>query len=132
MARALRPYVSAAVSFFAAALLCAAIAGPAEARETPAPLPEIAARDLPPEAREVLARIHTGGPFRHERDGMTFGNREKHLPPKSRSYYREYTVYTPGETTRGARRIICGGPKQTPEVCFYTDDHYQSFKRIRE
>ena len=33
---------------------------------------------------------------------------------------------------RGARRIICGGPAKAPEACFYTSDHYRSFKRIRE
>jgi len=41
-------------------------------------------------------------------------------------------VHTPGAKNRGARRVICGGPKTTPDACFYTDDHYQSFKRIRE
>jgi ribonuclease T1 len=87
---------------------------------------------LPPEARETLAQIHRGGPFRYDRDGIAFGNRERLLPPKPRGYYREYTVPTPGATTRGARRIICGGPPRTPDACWYTADHYQSFRRIRE
>jgi ribonuclease T1 len=41
-------------------------------------------------------------------------------------------VTTPGVRTRGARRIVCGGARRTPEVCYYTDDHYASFRRIRE
>ena len=113
----------------AAAFFCAQ---PAFARTTPDALPEIAVADLPKEGRDVLALIHKGGPFRYDRDGVVFGNREHLLPAKKRGYYHEYTVHTPGTKNRGARRVICGGPKTTPEVCFYTDDHYQSFKRIRE
>jgi ribonuclease T1 len=92
----------------------------------------IAFADLPPEARAVYARIGRGGPFAYERDGVVFGNREQLLPVKPRGYYHEYTVRTPGERTRGARRIVCGGPATKPEACYYTDDHYQSFRRIRE
>ena len=58
--------------------------------------------------------------------------RRHHLPQHPRGYYHEYTVPTPGVRTRGARRIICGGPRQSPAVCYYTDDHYASFRRIRE
>ena len=94
--------------------------------------PEIAAADLPKEAREILVLIRAGGPFRYERDGVTFGNRERILPAQPRGYYREYTVPTPGARNRGARRIVCGGPRQTPAACWYTADHYQSFARIRE
>jgi ribonuclease T1 len=93
---------------------------------------EINASALPREAREVLMRIHEGGPFRYDRDGITFGNREQSLPPRRRGYYHEYTVRTPGVRTRGARRIVCGGPRQAPEVCYYSDDHYATFRRIRE
>lgn len=39
---------------------------------------------------------------------------------------------TPGAKNRGARRIVCGGPPKAPDVCYYTQDHYQSFSRIRE
>ena len=93
---------------------------------------EIARTALPQEARETLALIHRGGPFRYDRDGIVFGNREKILPAKPRDYYHEYTVGTPGVKSRGARRIICGGPAKTPDACWYTEDHYQSFMRIRE
>ncbi len=105
---------------------------PAAARTAPNALPEIAAADLPIEGREVLALIHKGGPFRYERDGVAFRNREGLLPGEAKGYYHEYTVRTPGSKTRGARRIICGGPVRTPDACFYTSDHYRSFNRIRE
>jgi ribonuclease T1 len=101
------------------------------ARE-PVDVGEIRVERLPHEAREVLAQIRAGGPFRFERDGVTFGNRERSLPSRHRGYYHEYTVVTPGVRTRGARRIVCGGPRTAPEVCYYTDDHYQTFRRIRE
>jgi ribonuclease T1 len=93
---------------------------------------EIAVRELPKEAREVLKQIRTGGQFAHERDGVVFGNREGLLPRHPRGYYHEYTVPTPGARNRGARRIVCGGPPKSPEVCYYTADHYNSFARIRE
>ena len=86
---------------------------------------------LPTQGVEVLARIHEGGPFRYEKDGVVFGNRERLLPNQARGYYREYTVPTPGVRHRGARRIVCGGkqPKR-PDACFYTADHYASFRLI--
>jgi ribonuclease T1 len=95
-------------------------------------LPVIALADLPREARETLGLIRAGGPFPYERDGVRFGNRERLLPAQPRDYYREYTVRTPGARNRGARRLVCGGPAKTPDACFYTDDHYRSFARVRE
>ncbi|MFO1415607.1 MAG: ribonuclease domain-containing protein [Burkholderiales bacterium] len=105
--------------------------GAALARTSDA-LPEVDARTLPREAREVLVTIRAGGPYRYERDGIVFGNRERILPAQPRGYYHEYTVPTPGAGNRGARRIVCGGPKTTPVACYYTGDHYQTFSRIRE
>jgi ribonuclease T1 len=89
-------------------------------------------RELPPEGRELMKRIHRGGPFEYDRDGVVFGNREHSLPVRRRGYYHEYTVRTPGVRTRGARRIVCGGAPAAPDLCFYTDDHYRSFRAIRE
>jgi ribonuclease T1 len=64
-------------------------------------------------------------------DGTVFGNRERLLPDQTRGYYREYTVPTPGLNHRGARRIVCGGSQpRAPRACYYTADHYASFKRI--
>jgi ribonuclease T1 len=100
-------------------------------RESVAALPPIAAAELPKEARTTLARIRDNGPFLYERDGVAFGNREGMLPPKPRGYYHEYTVKTPGSRSRGARRIVCGGDTTTLAECYYSDDHYQSFKSIR-
>jgi ribonuclease T1 len=94
---------------------------------------EIAPRDLPPAGREVLGLIEQGGPFPNRRDGVVFGNYERQLPTQRRGYYREYTVPTPGLSHRGARRIVCGGYEtRHPDACYYTSDHYRSFKRIRE
>ncbi len=86
----------------------------------------IAAAELPPEARATLRLIKQGGPFPYPRDGVAFGNYERRLPRQARGYYREYTVQTPGMHGRGPRRIVCG---PWPE-CYYSDDHYQSFRRI--
>jgi ribonuclease T1 len=121
----------------------------------------ITVAELPSQARDTLRLIYQGGPFPYPRDGIVFGNRERQLPAQSRGCtsdtlltksadcgrrceagapalkgsappcrvrYREYTVKTPGVHSRGARRIVCG---VLPE-CYYTDDHYQSFKRIKE
>ena len=83
---------------------------------------------LPPEALATLQAIANGGPFPYDRDGTVFQNREGLLPPQPRGYYREYTVETPGSRDRGARRIVTGG--DPPEVYWYTEDHYRSFRRI--
>ena len=91
----------------------------------------IALQDLPKEGQETYLLIRQGGPFRYEKDGVVFGNRERHLPQAKRGFYREYTVKTPGEKSRGARRIVCGGEdSRVPKHCFYTQDHYTSFREI--
>ena len=87
--------------------------------------------ELPREAQETYRAIRKGGPFPYEKDGTVFGNRERLLPREDRGFYREYTVRTPGERTRGARRIVCGGPVPTePKACYYTQDHYASFRTM--
>lgn len=98
------------------------------ATPTRAPLPgDVVALDaLPPEARETVRLIRAGGPFRYERDGITFGNYEGLLPKRPRGYYREYTVPTPGSSDRGARRIVAG----EDGIMYYSGDHYRSFRRI--
>lgn len=86
---------------------------------------------LPPQGQEAYRLIFKGGPFHYGKDGVVFGNREAQLPRKRRGYYHEYTVPTAGSHTRGARRIVCGGEiVQSPETCFYSQDHYQSFQKI--
>lgn len=92
----------------------------------------IQVRQLPREAANTLNLIEAGGPYPYPKDGVVFGNFERQLPPHPRGYYHEYTVPTPHARNRGARRIICGGPPKQTDNCFYTDDHYNSFKRIVE
>lgn len=74
----------------------------------------------------VVALIAKGGPFPYRKDGSTFSNREGRLPQKARGYYREFTVETPGEDDRGARRVVQGRDGDT----WYTRDHYRTFTRI--
>ena len=125
-------------SLLIAALIALLALVPVQAREPKSAGADVALADLPKEARDTLAKIRAGGPFPHPaKDGSVFGNREKRLPPKERGYYREYTVPTPGARDRGARRIIAGGEVKPSEVktagdYWYTDDHYNSLRRIRE
>ena len=108
------------------AVCCSAAA--AKGPEFPATVP---LSELPVEARTTHERILAGGPFTYPKDGIVFSNRERALPFKPRGYYHEYTVTTPGAHNRGARRIVCGGRQTTqPDACFYTADHYASFRRI--
>ena len=86
---------------------------------------------LPAEAQATHRLILQGGPFPNAKDGSVFGNRERILPRERRGHYHEYTVRTPGARDRGARRIVCGGdPPSKPSTCFYTDDHYSTFRQI--
>jgi len=92
----------------------------------------IAASELPAAAQAVHHSIRAGGPFLYPKDGTVFGNRERALPGRPRGYYREYTVPTPGARDRGARRIVCGGQRPSrPDACYYTADHYNTFRRIQ-
>jgi ribonuclease T1 len=90
----------------------------------------IALAELPVQGQRTYGAILNGGPFRYEKDGSVFGNRERLLPRERRGHYREYTVETTGSRDRGARRIVCGGERTVPSVCWYTADHYASFRRI--
>lgn len=119
---------------------------PAETRErvpepSPASFEERAAPEAEPESdlaalfpaagelrevRAALDRIAAGGPFPYRKDGTEFRNRERRLPRQPSGYYREYTVETPGEDDRGARRLVQGRGGET----WYTRDHYRSFARI--
>lgn len=89
--------------------------------------------NLPKEASDTMVAIRAGGPFRFSKDGSVFGNRERILPRQPSGYYHEFTVVTPGEATRGARRIVTGGEKYgtVNDEFYYTADHYQTFERIR-
>jgi len=132
-----------AVQAGAAALCCAALVAAAQARpalQMPGvdaaaagnTVATVTVAQLPREAVNTLKLIAAGGPYPYARDGITFGNYERALPMHRRGYYHEYTVPTPRARNRGARRIICGGPLRRIDNCFYTGDHYISFRRIVE
>jgi ribonuclease T1 len=95
--------------------------------------PSLLVSEMPREGQKTYQLILQGGPFPYEKDGTVFGNRERLLPRHARGHYREYTVRTPGARNRGARRIVCGGQEPTrPKACYYTEDHYASFRLIVE
>ena len=111
-------------------LSAALVVGSLSAKDT-RPLPpgtDVALGSLPVQAQTTYALVRQGGPFPYDRDGIVFGNFEKRLPIQVRGYYREYTVKTPWRRDRGPRRIVAGKQGEY----FYTEDHYRSFRRIRE
>lgn len=116
---------------FALSLVIACLGNlPSYAFEKSGGIERIGAAELPKEARETLQLVRKGGPYPYSQDGVTFSNRERILPKQARGFYREYTVKTPGVRSRGARRIICGGSQQN--ICYYTANHYASFRQIKE
>lgn len=104
--------------------------------EPGAALAEVSLAELPRQARDTVVLIKQGGPFPYRQDGSAFGNREQRLPRQPRGYYTEYTVRTPSERDRGPRRIVAGkgttGNPATSGEYYYTEDHYNTFRRIRE
>ncbi|WP_234544252.1 ribonuclease domain-containing protein [Streptomyces shenzhenensis] len=82
---------------------------------------------LPSQAYDTLDLIASDGPFPYSQDGTVFRNQEGLLPSEPSGYYHEYTVVTPGSSTRGARRVITGEASQED---YYTADHYASFDLI--
>ena len=115
----------------AASVLCTPL-GYARQSAEPSNLQAIRVAELPVQGRATYLLIQQGGPFPFDKDGTVFGNRERILPSQQRGYYREYTVKTVGVRHRGAQRIVCGGRPKTPDACFYTSDHYASFRQIVE
>ncbi len=119
------------LAFSATVILAAYAPFTVQSKDIGQGLSVVSRAQLPPEAQVTEKLVLAGGPFPHAKDGTTFGNRERLLPAYPRGFYREYTVQTPGNPDRGARRIVCGGKIATqPDACFYTADHYASFKRI--
>ena len=92
---------------------------------------DVAFNAFPKPAQETYGLIQQGGPFPYEKDGVVFYKNERQIPQQKRGYYHEYTVKTAATRNRGAIRIVCGGAKvKAPDACYYTDNHYASFKRI--
>lgn len=87
---------------------------------------EILYQDLSIEAQQTLVLINKNGIFPYPQDGKIFSNWEKTLPIQNRGYYKEYTVITPGVSDRGTKRIITGKMNE----CYYTDNHYNTFREI--
>lgn len=119
-------------SFLLAVAMTAPLAQARADRPTGSSWAAVHVAQLPTQGRETYELIRQGGPFPFGKDGAVFGNRERSLPAERRGYYREYTVATPGSRDRGARRIVCGGPARAPHACYYTADHYGSFRKIVE
>lgn len=115
----------------AAALLSALLMGGAVSATTAdaaaSSVGSICYSDLPSQAHDTLDLIDQGGPYPYSQDGTVFSNREGVLPSESYGYYHEYTVITPGSSTRGARRIVTGEAYQED---YYTSDHYATFDLI--
>ena len=113
-------------------LVSAFLAGPVQAKGQSGTQSgaTISIAEMPVQGAQTYQLIVNGGPFPYEKDGVVFGNRERLLPVKARGYYHEYTVSTPGSSHRATRRIVCGGVVRTPDACYYTADHYASFRRI--
>ncbi|MER6183508.1 ribonuclease domain-containing protein [Streptomyces sp. NPDC001652] len=113
----------------AAAVLSALLVGGTVATASPAAaaVGSICYSALPSQAHDTLDLIDQGGPYPYSQDGTVFQNREGVLPSQSSSYYHEYTVITPGSSTRGARRIVTG---QKTQEDYYTADHYVTFKLV--
>jgi ribonuclease T1 len=89
-------------------------------------LPGIAVADLPQQARDTLALIDRGGPYPYSQDNTVFGNLERVLPERPKGYYREYTVVSPGSSSRGTRRLVVGAQGDI----YFTADHYQTFRQV--
>ncbi|WP_328552656.1 MULTISPECIES: ribonuclease [unclassified Streptomyces] len=117
--------IGALVALMSALLVGGAAVAPADAAATA--VGSICYSALPSQAYDTLDLIDSGGPFPYSQDGVVFQNREGVLPSQSTGYYHEYTVITPGSSTRGARRIVTG--KKTLED-YYTSDHYVTFNLI--
>ncbi|WP_369263542.1 ribonuclease [Streptomyces sp. R35] len=111
----------------AAVLSALLVGGTVTATPAAAAVGSICYSDLPSQAYDTLDLIASGGPFPYSQDGVVFRNQEGVLPSQSSGYYHEYTVKTPGSSTRGARRIVTG--KKTEED-YYTSDHYATFDLI--
>ena len=58
--------------------------------------------------------------------GDRFGNREGLLPKEQGRTYTECDIDTPGENSRGAKRIVFSNDG----LVYYTGDHYESFELL--
>jgi ribonuclease T1 len=117
--------IGALVALTSALLIGGTVAVPANAAATS--VGSICYSALPSQAYDTLDLIASNGPFPYSQDGVVFQNREGVLPSQTTGYYHEYTVITPGSSTRGARRIVTG---QKTREDYYTADHYATFNLV--
>lgn len=89
-------------------------------------LETVAYADLPSGARATLRLTDKGGPYPYRQDNSVYQNRNGALPVRSRGYYHEFTVATPGAGDRGPRRIVLGADR----TAYYTANHYETFRRV--
>jgi ribonuclease T1 len=115
--------IGAAAALLSALLMGATVTAPT-ADAAAAAVGHVCYTALPSQAHDTLKLIDQGGPYPYPQDGTVFQNREGVLPSQPQGYYHEYTVKTPGSSTRGARRVITGKDYQED---YYTADHYVSF-----
>lgn len=106
----------------------AAVAKPATPKSAAPPV-----KGVPDKAMKVLEHVDAHGEaMRNYEGGRTFGNYERRLPQTDaqgrRLRYREWDVnpLVPGRN-RGAERLVTGSDGSA----YYTDDHYNTFKKIR-
>lgn len=76
----------------------------------------------------TFERIERGEKFPHRNDGSTFRNLEGRLPKKAAGYYTEYVHPTKGLNGPGPQRVVLGKEGEA----FYTHDHYDTFRKVRE
>ncbi len=119
--------ISAAAAVLSALLVGGGTVTATAAGTSAAAVGDICYGSLPSQAHDTLDLIEQGGPYPYSQDGSVFQNREGVLASQSAGYYHEYTVITPGSSTRGARRIVTGEENQED---YYTSDHYASFKLV--
>jgi guanyl-specific ribonuclease Sa len=89
-------------------------------------LTETPVGSLPAEVAQTITLVGRGGPFPYAEDGTVYQNREGVLPACAASYYRLYTVPTPGTSDRGNRRLVTGGGGEY----YYTPDRYVTFVEV--
>lgn len=92
----------------------------------------------------LIQKIHDNTPLPYSHDGITYSNKEGHLPAQPAGFYKEYTLIPPANSAwtitiggqtyqvspntggRGAERIIIGNG----ELVYYTPDHYRTFIQL--
>ncbi|MFF7983106.1 ribonuclease domain-containing protein [Streptomyces sp. NPDC007901] len=119
--------IGAAGALLSALLVGGTVTAATTADAAAASVGSICYSDLPSQAYDTLDLIASDGPFPYSQDGTVFRNQEGVLPSQPSGYYHEYTVKTPGSSTRGARRIVTGEEYQED---YYTADHYATFDLI--